>query len=244
MVAFHSPAARHALSFFFGVCLLTSPLFVAATTEKSACQHLSLSNWTSILDPWNVPTTPSEQQVQGQLWVLAISENDMINEVAFTQAVNDNQQTNSNNQCAILDCSHSPILCYSWLINPPSLMHIHRAVHRPLQPPSTEWRRIPLDENNTISDIEHILTMSSWTDVPVWDGFLHPYNGALGQYGGGYIWGIIAYYTSFIPNWLLILGGTLLVRRLLSKIQPDEPMMTAAYRVVPPENLNKFNKRD
>lgn len=95
-------------------------------------------------------------------------------------------------------------------------MHISHEFHTPLLAPRSEWRRISLGElNSTVPDIKTFYKDQRWRNNEVWDGFLHPYTGALGKRGGGYAWGVFKLWFDKIPQWFIGIAATIIVKRFL-----------------------------
>ena len=120
-------------------------------------------------------------------------------------------------RCAVLDCRSQPVLCAAWLAEPLSIMHVWRGRHPSGQSCATVWRRVPLGGagDGALRRLRELRRTGAWVDGEVWDGFLHPYVGALGRWGAGPVWGVLRYALDRVPPWLLALVGTLLFRRLL-----------------------------
>ncbi len=166
---------------------------------------------------------------------------------------------NEQVRCAVLSCIVSPVLCHSWLAEAPAVMHISQEFYAPMLSTQREWRLIPLaDVEDPVATIGHLDFSASWRTLETWEGFLHPEVGALGKYGGGYLWGYFMYGTSCVPSWMFAFLVTIVARRLLyvltgrrnyllqhfvltcinrSKLTPSQPLTTAAYQVVSPENM-------
>lgn len=126
------------------------------------------------------------------------------------------QVQDPNLSCATINCAVDPVLCNSWLTSPPTVMHISHEFHTPLLAPRVEWRRIFVTNlNSSAIDMESSYRDQSWRGNEVWDGFLHPYTGALGKYGGGKAWGIFKFWFDKLPRWLLGLVATFMIKRFL-----------------------------
>ncbi|KFY21621.1 hypothetical protein V493_07259 [Pseudogymnoascus sp. VKM F-4281 (FW-2241)] len=149
------------------------------------------------------------------------------------------QKQDINLSCAMINCVEDPVLCHSWLVSEPTIMHISHEFYTPLLAPRAEWRRISLPElNSTVADMKIYYKDQRWRHNKVWDGFLHPYTGALGKHGGGYAWGVFKLWFDKIPQWFIGIAATIIVKRFLSKLNAsDGPLITAANQIVPPENL-------
>lgn len=116
-------------------------------------------------------------------------------------------------------------------------MYIQQSHLPPFLHPTTEWRRIQLEtkteagtepatkkvdpgtetETENLMTVEALLSSTSWKhdNRYLWDGFLHPYTGALGQWGGGYAWGAVATAFEMVPSWMLVIVAGVLMRNLV-----------------------------
>ncbi|KIV81940.1 hypothetical protein PV11_04087 [Exophiala sideris] len=161
------------------------------------------------------------------------------------------------NTLSFVDCDADPVLCYSWLVQPPALMHIvsskdsqtkptgrSNVIMQPIQlPVSNSTQSLPEQFNDATANQTITYIMSDEfpiENVEVWDGFLNPFTGALGKYGGGILWGKVKYRLGWLPvsQQTLIIGVLLLVRLFIRKIGPSQTEVTAADMVVPPGSLD------
>ncbi|KFY33185.1 hypothetical protein V495_08351 [Pseudogymnoascus sp. VKM F-4514 (FW-929)] len=221
---------------------------LALETSASPCTHFTLSNWKEAI---GLPGKSLEFGDDAQMWIYMHHDGADINDSPeFENAFGRLQMQDPNLSCGTVNCAVDPVLCNSWLASPPTVMHISHEFHTPLVAPRAEWRRIFLaDSNSSATDMESLYRDQRWRDNAVWDGFLHPYTGALGKYGGGQAWGVFKFWLDKVPRWFLGIVATLMIKRFL-QVQPllfpleasklnasDEPMISAAYQIVPPENL-------
>ncbi|KFY09501.1 hypothetical protein V491_08129 [Pseudogymnoascus sp. VKM F-3775] len=209
----------------------------ASETSASPCAHFTLDNWKEAI---RLPGEGLEFGNDAQMWIYMHHGGEDINDSPeFENAFSRLQVQDPNLSCATINCAVDPVLCNSWLASPPTVMHISHEFHTPLLAPRVEWRRIFVTNlNSSAIDMESSYRDQSWRGNEIWDGFLHPYTGALGKYGGGKAWGIFKFWFDKVPRWLLGLVATFMIKRFLAKLNvSDEPMMSAAYQIVPPENL-------
>ena len=151
----------------------------------------------------------------------------------------------------MVDCDLDPILCYSWLLTPPALMHftINQTLdHSPLRHPLEHQRvvmrpiQLPLPAYSNHTAVEQIASLLDNTDIEfidIWDGFLNPFTGALGKYGGGIIWGHVKHHLDWLPasQQTLVIGALMGVRLLVARYGRAKPIVTAADMVVPPGSI-------
>ncbi|KIX07572.1 uncharacterized protein Z518_02225 [Rhinocladiella mackenziei CBS 650.93] len=134
---------------------------------------------------------------------------------------------------SFVDCDAEPILCHSWLLLPPALMHISAAS----APEDTVMHPIPLPLTNTsrysdkqlISADQQIAFLMS-DQVPlqefrVWDGYMNPFIGTVGKRGGGFYWGYLKHRFGWLPlpQHAFTIFILLIVRLLIRRFQPTNP---------------------
>jgi len=158
---------------------------------------------------------------------------------------------------SFVDCDADPVLCHSWLLEPPALMHIasnkdaetehtglSHVVMRPIQLPILNSSQIlpeQFSDATAEEQINHVMSDDFHVErVGVWDGFLNPFTGALGKYGGGIVWGKLKYRLGWLPisQQTLVIGFFLIVRLGIRMLGPSHTETTAADMVVPPGSLN------
>lgn len=161
------------------------------------------------------------------------------------------QTKSQSNRAFTLDCDADPMLCHSWLLTPPALMHftINRSLsNSPLQHPVEHNKvvmrpiQLPLSvyPNNTAAEqIASLLDKTDIETIGVWDGFLNPFTGALGKYGGGLTWGYVKYYLDWLPasQQTLLIGALMGVRLVVARYGKATPITSAADMVVPPGSI-------
>jgi hypothetical protein len=170
----------------------------------------------------------------------------------FDKLLSPNSRTHAaksqRNQAFSLDCDVDPILCHSWLLTPPALMHftISRSLSSsPLQIPVEHKNvimrpiQLPLSNDTAAAQIASLLDTTDIDTLEVWNGFLNPFTGALGKYGGGLYWGHVKYYLNWLPasQQTLLIVGLMGVRLLMARYGTTKPVTSAADMVVPPGSI-------
>lgn len=158
---------------------------------------------------------------------------------------------------SFVDCDADPVLCHSWLLEPPALMHFastkdaqakltgqSHVIMRPIQLPTLNSSLLPeMHSEATAEETTRRILSDEFPieDVEVWDGFLNPFTGALGKHGGGILWGKLRYRLGWLPmsQQTLIIGVLLLIRLMLRRIGPSQTETTAADMIVPPGSINE-----
>lgn len=150
-----------------------------------------------------------------------------------------------------LDCDVNTILCHSWLLTPPALMHftINRSVsNSPLRHPFEHKKiimrsiQLPVSAypNNTAAEqLASVLDETDIETIDVWDGFLNPFTGALGKHGGGLAWGYVKYHLDWLPasQQTVLIGALMGVRIVIARYGKAKPVASAADMVVPPGSI-------
>jgi hypothetical protein len=118
---------------------------------------------------------------------------------------------------AYLNCDQDPVLCNAWGVSPPRVLHIQ--LPQPLadqSTPATTVRAISFNRT-TISapEIAAIHLQETYKQTAPYEGFFHPFNGPLAEYGlaipvGYAIWGF-----SKIPSWAFMIGVSFISRNIM-----------------------------
>ncbi|KAF1962953.1 hypothetical protein CC80DRAFT_398519 [Byssothecium circinans] len=118
---------------------------------------------------------------------------------------------------AVLDCETEQILCNSWSVVPPSLYYFQ--IPKPLadqSAPAATVRYQPLNRTSTTVDTLKKLVLDNEIEkVTPYEGYFHPFNGELQQYGLAVplayaIWGF-----NKMPSWLPMILISLVSRSFM-----------------------------
>lgn len=215
---------------------------------------LKTSTWKAQLSLLDEPSSDRWVYLSGNTTCLNVTKCQLFD--AAVIKVYQNGQTLSN-KLSFVDCDADPVLCHSWLLEPPALMHIapnkdsetkdtgrSHVVMRPIQLPILNFSQILPEQSGDATpeeEISHIMSDEFRVEsVGVWDGFLNPFTGALGKHGGGNVWGKLKYRLGWLPisQQTLVIGFFLIVRLGIRMLGPSRTEQTAADMVVAPGSLN------
>lgn len=105
---------------------------------------------------------------------------------------------------AVLDCEANGVLCNSWSVGAPSIYYF--LVPQPLadqSKPATEAHYIPLNRTSvTANDITELYTKEEYKKTPAYEGYFHPFDGPLQQFGVAVPLGYVIFYMAKMPSWL------------------------------------------
>lgn len=116
---------------------------------------------------------------------------------------------------AMLNCDNQPVLCNSWAAGVGSIWIFD------LYPQPAEIEIYHKRLNLTTATSDDVLDLyNQWKaghreEFKVKDGFFHPFNGLLAQYGLSTAAGYAIWILNLIPNWLMMLGITVISRTVM-----------------------------
>ena len=102
-----------------------------------------------------------------------------------------------------LDCENEKVLCATWYTGPAAVWYIQLPVPAPDQSkPATTIHIVKLNTTTvTAKDILEIHTKKTYEKVPVHEGWFHPFDGQLAQYGLNVPAGYALWAFSLLPSW-------------------------------------------
>ncbi len=104
---------------------------------------------------------------------------------------------------AILDCEANRVLCNSWVAGPPAIWHI---TVPPTEGLPTDIRITHLNTTTTTAaDIVDLHATGTWKEAELYEGALHPFDGALAKTGVLTILGYVLFGFNILPSWMLML---------------------------------------
>jgi len=116
-----------------------------------------------------------------------------------------------------VDCAapESTQLCHTFFLNAPTKLPVIYHIATYLNNGTTEFRRVPMwrsitEANEQPAYLTKFYTEKEWKTIEPWTGLFHPTTGQLKDYGPQ-LSQVLQYY-EMIPQWLFILGISLLGR--------------------------------
>ena len=129
-------------------------------------------------------------------------------ETAFNESVALVAASPKPPRLAILDCETDGVLCHAWAVSPPSLLHLQ--LPQPLadqSTPASTVRSIKLNSTTvTATQLAAIHLQEKYLETEPYEGFFHPFDGPLAQYGLNVPLGYAVHYFSMIPSWAFMIG--------------------------------------
>ncbi|KAL1305210.1 hypothetical protein AAFC00_002128 [Neodothiora populina] len=134
----------------------------------------------------------------------------------------------------VLNCETDPVLCNAWAAGPPTVMYMQ--LPKPLEDqstPATSVYSIALNRTSvTAGEIAAIHTDAKYAEKAPYEGYFHPFDGQLAQYGLAIPFGYAVYYFNMVPSWAMMVGISFLSRTFMSKkaagARPARPAAAAA----------------
>lgn len=109
---------------------------------------------------------------------------------------------------ALLDCESDGVLCHAWAVSPPSILHLQ--LPQPLADQSTSAstvRSIRLNSTTvTAPQIAALHLEEKYLETEPYEGYFHPFDGPLAEYGLQIPLGYAVHYFSMIPSWAFMIG--------------------------------------
>jgi hypothetical protein len=193
----------------------------AATAKVAEVQvpALTLANHKELIQPGAATASPGIDE-----WMVFVTGGNATcfgtckrPEEAFNGSVTLLSATPNPPSLAYLNCDQDPVLCNAWGVSPPRVLHIQ--LPQPLadqSTPATTVRAISFNRT-TISapEIAAIHLQETYKQTAPYEGFFHPFNGPLAEYGlaipvGYAIWGF-----SKIPSWAFMIGVSFISRNIM-----------------------------
>lgn len=113
---------------------------------------------------------------------------------------------------AYLNCENQPVLCNSWGAGPPSLWIMHVAA----PPAPVDVRTIYM--NSTTTDVKTFTDLHSsrsWKEKPLYEGYFHPFDGPLAQFGLAVPLGYLFWVFAVVPSWLFMIAISFISRNIM-----------------------------
>ena len=203
---------------------------VASGAKKIAelkVQRVTLDNWKNVLKPGAATASPGIEEFM----VFATGGNKTCHgrceraEQAWNESVALISASTSPPELAMLDCEADPVLCLSWSVRPPSVLHF--LLPQPLadqSTPATTFRPIYLNRTTvTAPEIAAIHLQETYKEKEPYEGMFHPFDSllaqnGLSQYVGWVLWGF-----NQVPSWLFMVVISLVSRTMMSRRTGAQP---------------------
>ncbi|KAK3117743.1 hypothetical protein LTR53_000553 [Teratosphaeriaceae sp. CCFEE 6253] len=138
-------------------------------------------------------------------------------ETAWNESVALMSASSTPPKLAIVDCDTDAVLCAAWALSPPTVLHFLLPQPLPDQSkPATTVRSVHLNRTTvTAPEIAAVHLQEKYKDVEPYEGFWHPFNGPLAQYGAQIPVGYILWGFSKVPSWAFMIGISFLSRNIM-----------------------------
>jgi len=203
----------------------------AAKVGGKTLHALTLSDWKDTIMSSVRPVSSAPEE----WWVLITGGNKTCFgrcgevESAFNESALAFATKPSSPHLALLNCEDQPILCNIWGAGPPSLWIME--VSAP--PAPVDIRTFYMNSTTTnVKTFTSLHANKSWKDKPVYEGYFHPFDGPLAEYGLATPFAYVLWVFTVIPSWLFMIGISFISRSIMSKRtlgpQPGQPGGAAA----------------
>jgi len=239
----------------------------AAAAAQSPITELLPGAQVLTLDTWMTQLELLKQPLQNQVHWIYLSGREQCNGTqnvceSFDDAMAKGYhvlqaQGHGQPQFSYIDCDDEPILCHSWLLKPPAIMHITvdpaaeiPILLRPMRiAPSNKTdddlyaRMTPTEARKRLSPI--INGARPVTDFHIWDGLMNPFTGHLGKLGLNVPWGWWTYNFGWLPiSWHAFCMILLVFCRYMVWQLTPKQKQSAAEMVMNPGAKLGFNDDD
>lgn len=191
-----------------------APSAAAAKAGGKTLNVLTLANWEPTLrsSVKAASTTPEEW------WILVTGGNSTcfgqcgkvetaFNETAALWSIN---PTAPN--LGYLNCETQPVLCNSWAAGPPSLWFMEMTAAP--NPVVVRSQRL----NTTTTDVKFFTDLHAsqeYKSIAPADGYFHPFDGPLAQYGLAVPLGYVFWFFNVVPSWLFMIAISFFSRNMM-----------------------------
>jgi hypothetical protein len=192
---------------------------VAAKVASKNVVHLHKDNWQETL----VPSTTAKSTGPDN-WMVLISGGNKTcygkcedverawNESAALFAVDPTAP-----HLGYIDCEADGVLCAQWATGPAAIYYIE--FQKPTadqSKPSTTVHIVKLNTTSvTAKEIVEIHTKKTYENEPAYEGYFHPFDGLVAQYGLTVPVGWLVYGYSLIPSWLFMISISFITRTFM-----------------------------
>lgn len=67
----------------------------------------------------------------------------------------------------------------------------------------------------TVTDFTELHSSGSWKNAPVYEGYFHPFDGQLAQYGLAVPLGYVLWLFAVVPSWMFMIGISMISRNIM-----------------------------
>jgi len=199
---------------------------VDAATSKLGSKHvnvLTIDNWKSTLQS----SSKAYSETPEEWWVLITGGNKTCYgqcakiETAFNETTVVFAASKSAPHLASVNCDYQPILCNSWAASPATMWIFEVGA------PGTPVDIHILNLNATTTDakmLTELHTKRSWANRPKYEGYFHPFDGPIAQYGLAQPLAYLIWIFSVIPSWAFMIGVSFLSRTMMSRRGAGRPV--------------------
>ncbi|OKL60262.1 hypothetical protein UA08_04789 [Talaromyces atroroseus] len=193
----------------------TAQKSTAKIAEKTTTQ-ITFNNWKDVLEP---STEPQE-------WLIFLTGG---NKTCFGRCLRAEHAYNdslalfaadpTSPNLGYLNCEQEPILCSVWAAAAPTVWHLDLPQALPGEPrPEIPLHVVNVNHTTvTPETIYNIHAEKTYENEPRYEGWLHPWDGALAQYGLNVPLGYVIYGFGVVPSWAMMIGMSFLSRNIMGR---------------------------
>jgi len=115
---------------------------------------------------------------------------------------------------AYLNCDIQPVLCNSWAAGPPNLWIINVSA----KPAPVEVRLLHLNSTTTtVKTLTDLHSSQKYKKAVPYEGYFHPFDGALAKYGLAVPLGYVLWVMAVIPSWAFMIFVSFMSRNIMGR---------------------------
>ena len=195
---------------------------VASGAKKIASlsvNRITLDNHKQLLAPGAATASPGIEE-----WLIFVTGGNKTcygvcghSETAFNESVALISASPSPPNLGMIDCEKEGVLCYSWLAQAPTILHI--LIPQPLpdqSQPSVTYRSIDVNRTSvTPTEIAALTLQQKYKETEPYEGIFKPFDGPLAKYDLNLPMGYALWGFSKVPSWMFMIGISMLSRSFM-----------------------------
>lgn len=183
-----------------------TPAAVGAKAGSKVVHVLTLNDWEETVKS-KIQATATVDSSPEQWWILLTGGNKTCfghcgePEKAFNQTAALWSADPTAPHLGYINCDSQPVLCNSWAAGPPTLWILDV---KPSPAKNDLWIT-GLNVNTTSAELVALRTTESYKDVAKYEGYFHPLDGQIAQFGLAKAVGYFFWIFTVVPSWLFMI---------------------------------------
>jgi hypothetical protein len=185
---------------------------LAAKAGGNNLEVLTLDNWQKTLRGSVTGKGPTEWWIlvtggNKTCWGQCDKMNTAFNETALLWAADPTAP-----RLGYINCDLQPILCNAWAAGPPSI-YFMEVTHQP-NPVEVHYQNLNTT-TTTVKTVTELRSTKSYLESPAYEGYFHPFDGPLAQYGLTLPMAYTLWFFAIVPSWAFMILVSFMSRTVL-----------------------------